>query len=238
MFEEITSIDFKKYIGKIRVEFKYWIDENNKWWYCYDDITTILELSARAADKLLSEYILEDEKIIYEDRNTYNECYDNNVIQARQFISSEAVHRLVHRNNERNNRLIKTINNLESDFKSNELYDDNVRDLCDSLATTISNGKFQNFYDYEEVFAQAYELVQTPTAQDILDKVGKIDKEKEELVYEFRDYIYDDYYDEIEINVHLSKRKDCESDEERELRYKKNKNIASTMPSWLKDVVK
>ena len=95
------------------------------------------------------------------------------------------------------------------------------------------------YEDYVEIVQTMKDISTSDIFKDTLCKYNrKYKRENEDLIDEFRNYIYDDYYDDIEIDVKLTKRKDDELDVEKEIKYKRTKNTKSTCPSWLKEIVK
>lgn len=233
MFTKITTNNYFEYVGDTRVEFKYWIDANNNWWYCYEDICEMIELGHKKSRKILDEFLYEEEKCLCEDLNNFNShgCQSS---QVRDFITSEAVHRLIQRNNERNNNIIKAIDNLETKLDSQELYNNELNPKLKKLKNQLN----ASYCDYEEIFIQIHDLMQTDSAKDILYKANIIDKEKEEIVDECREVIYnyddidDIYFDGV---VKLNKRND--SYRQRVIR-QLSKSKESTCPKWLINIVK
>ena len=62
MFQEITSITRKNY--EEGLEYNYWITENNVWWYAYDDIISLIDMSSSKANKFFR-YEIPEEKTKY-----------------------------------------------------------------------------------------------------------------------------------------------------------------------------
>lgn len=227
-----TYEEWNKLYGKMSI--KYWIDNNNVYWYAYEDICDILELKNQIANKLYNTIVNEEEKCVTYDRNNFDH---HNVHQetVREWITSDALRRLIKRNNDRNNLLIKTINNLEVVCDSHDLYEED-EDLVAKIKATVQAA---NARDYEVYYYLLNEQCKSKTCRDVLDKLGVINKQNEEIVDEFRKDLYDPYCEEIEWCV-VTKKPETPNEEERRTLYKKHKEEGkkSTCPTWLKDCLR
>lgn len=142
---------------------------------------------------LYDKEVPEVSKEIFEDWNYYNE-YGVNQSKTRRFVTSEVVRQFIERNNQRNNVLIKSMNNLEFKEDAHEKYfeDDELADSIEKLHTALHNK------DYEEMANQIYDIYHSETTYDILDKFKEeFDKEKEKVVDVIREKIYKDEIDWI-----------------------------------------
>lgn len=207
------------------LEFRYYVDMDNTWWYCYEDICDYIELNQQVADKIYRHKLQEEDKITVYDKNHKNEQKECPQV-VRYFISSNAVRYMVKRNNKRNSRLIKVMNNLEFVSGAHEIFNDNeeLKERINVLGKSIEK------YDYEEIFYQAKQLVESESGKDILDKMGVIDKDKESLIEQIRHELYD--YDENIEEVQLTMRN---LNEEKKVKFKKS---GTQIPEWLSEVVK
>ena len=207
------------------VKFRYFVDTQDIWWYNYDDICKYLELCSSVASRIYKYNIEDEDKIIcFDDNNDYT------LKKEKEFINSKAIRYLIKRNNERNIRLVKVINNIEFVGNSHELYND-----ADELKARIELlNESLKIDDYEEIVYQSYEIANSKSGRDILDKAGIIDKNKEELLDLIREdiYAYDDYIDEVEMT--LITRKEDMNDTFKQYEYCRE----STCPSWLIKCVK
>ena len=203
------------------VEFRYYVDTQDVWWYCYEDICNYLELKGAITKNLYKYKINEKDKI---------NCNDLNSNMELQFISSNAVRYLVNRNNQRIKKLLKVMNNIEFVGDAHEIHDD-ANELKARIELLNESLKID---DYQEILYQSYEIVNSKSGRDILDKAGIIDKDKEELLDLIRSdiYEYDDYIDDVEVT--LITRKENMNDTFKQYEYNKE----STCPSWLRNVVK
>ena len=221
-FITIESNVYERYVNKIRVTYKYWVSESNIWWYSYDDIVDYLKLSNVFANDTFDE-LEEYEKTFCYDGNVFDK-YGNKCSELKRWVTSEAIRKIINRNNDRGNALVKSINNLECEQDAEYLYND-YNEL---------NGRLDRIFsaygekDFEECFAQIHMITKTETYRDTLDKVGIIDKNIEAMVDEYRDILYDDY-DEVGVKV-------TKNNESKEVHYRKNKE--STCPTWLKDCLR
>lgn len=222
---EIREIVSEKlYLREIEGYIRFFIDENDVYWYNYDELANMLMLTKRAKDDIykgLNNY----EKTVFSDSNY---IIGGNV--RSKFITTDAVSRIINRNNRKANNILKTIiNNESTDCNDYSEFDSCLNQLYSSIRMNDTVGIVQSIRD----------ISTSDTFKDTLCKYDRnYKREYEDLVDEFRNYIYDDYYDEIEIDVKLCKRKESESYEERELEYKRNKNNKLTCPSWIRNVVK
>lgn len=227
-----TYEEWNKLYGKMSI--KYWIDNNNVYWYAYEDICDILELKNQIANKLYNTIVNEGEKCITYDRNNFNNQGDQNEI-VREWITSDALRRLIKRNNDRNNLLIKTINNLEVVCDSHDVYEED-EELKARIDETI---RAANARDYEVYYYQIYKQYNSKTCRDILDKLGIVNKENEQIIDEVRECIYDPYCEEFKWES-ISKKPDAPDEEKRKMIYKKHREEGkkSTCPTWLKDCLR
>ena len=218
-FMNITSINY----SENELNMKYFVDLNDIWWYCFKDICDYLELNENVSNCLYKHKLFDNEK---------QECLDNNNEYGdyirEKFICSDAVRKLIKRVNERTNKLIKTINNLELAVNAHDIYNDaeELKSRFNVLKESIEND------DYEQSVYQSYEIVNSKSGRDILDKLGVIDKDVEELLDLIRtDIVYYNNLNEIEMTLI--------NDEEdfTQVTYTKN-NKESTCPSWLRNCVK
>ena len=213
------------YLKEIEGYVRYLIDENNVYWYIYDEITDILMLTDRAKTNIYNNWLKTNEKDII----IYKKPLSEETFRSK-FITIEGLSRLINRNNKRANNILKAIiNNESTESVDYDEFNNNLTELYH---------KMQND-DYVGITQSIRDIKSSNTFKDILCKYDiNYKRENEDLIDEFRNYIYDDYYDDIEIDVKLTKRKDNELDEEKEIKYKRNKDKKSTCPSWLKEIVK
>jgi hypothetical protein len=187
LFPEITSKNHEEMIEGILVSYKYFVNTQDIWWYCFDDIIEFTHMNENFADKLFSQ-LSDIEKETFEDWNYYND-YGVNQSKPRRFVTSEVVRQFIERNNQRNNVLIKSINNLEFKEDAREKYfeDDELANSIEKLHTALHNK------DYEEMANQIYDIYHSETTYDILDKFKEgFDKEIEYAVDMIRDKLYEE----------------------------------------------
>lgn len=231
LFPEITSKNHEEYVEGILVSYKYFVNAPDIWWYCFDDVVEFTRMNEKYANMLYDKEVPEVSKEIFEDWN--NDLRDRQS-KPRRFVTSEVVRQFIERNNQRNNILIKSMNNLEFKEDAHEKYfeDDELAKSIEKLHTALHNK------DYEELTHQCLMLSQTESTREVLDKRGIIDKEKEEYVDKYREMIYNPDVEEVESIGKLRKKEDSPTEEERKILYKKNKNKEHKIPYWLKDLVK
>lgn len=215
--------------NKNGVVFKYFVDTDNMFWYCYEDICEYLELSEQKANQLYKYKITDKDKIVVKDKNN---DYKNDVV-IRDFISSEALRYLVIRNNERNNKLINAANNIEFADHSHVIYDedDELKSRIDLLEKSV------NDKNYEELIYQSYILSNSNSGRDMLDKLGIIDKDLENLLDDMRDDLFNYMNDEEE--KEFREFMENNYDEAKRVMCKKHRKLKteSTCPDWLKDLI-
>ena len=218
-FMNVTSISY----NENELNMDYFVDVNEVWWYSYDDICKYLGYNDNVVYRIYKNMLSDNEKqICLDDNNEYREYVE------KRFICSNAVRRLIKRVNERTNNLIKVINNLELAVNAHDIYNDaeELKSRFNILKESIEND------DYEQSVYQSYEIVNSKSGRDILDKLGVIDKDVEELLDLIRtDIVYYNNLNEIEMTLI--------NDEEdfTQVTYTKN-NKESTCPSWLRNCVK
>ena len=231
-FNTIESNVYERYVNKIRVTYKYWVSESNIWWYSYDDIVDYLKLSNVFANDTFDE-LEEYEKTFCYDGHVFDK-YGNKRSELKRWVTSEAIRKIINRNNDRGNALMKSINNLECVENAHCQYNDGLelRNRMDREIRAYQQG------DYEEYFGQMYYIAQTETCRDMWDKLGLIDKEVECKVDNYRaSLLVDDFEDDC---CKMTKRDDAPDEEQRKILYKKHKEEGkkSTCPSWLKDCLR
>ena len=233
LFPEITSKNHEEYVEGILVSYKYFVNAQDVWWYCFDDVVEFTHMNEKYANMLYDKEVPEVSKEIFEDWNYYND-YGVNQSKARRFVTSEVVRQFIERKNQRNNILIKSMNNLEFKEDAHEKYfeDGELANSIEKLHAALHNK------DYEEFTHQCFMVSQTESAREVLDKCGIIDKEKEEYVDKYREMLYNPDVEEVESIGKLRKKEDSPTEEERKILYKKNKNKEHKIPYWLKDLVK
>lgn len=214
----------KLYLHEVEGYIRYYVDEDNIYWYNYDELTDMLSFTTRAKDDIYK-HLNNNEKIVYNDSN-----YINGESKWSRFITTNMLSMIINRNNKRANNILKTIINNESTVSIDYIeFENELKYLEQKLQSD----------DYVGIVQSIRDISISDTFKDTLCKYDRSYKrENEDLIDEFRNYIYDAYYDDIQINVKLTKRKDNELDEEKEIKYKRNKDKKSTCPSWLKEIVK
>lgn len=207
---------------------RYFIDEYNEYWYLYDDICVILGIdhNTHSARDIFKKHVYDFDITtcnVTNYRNKWRELEES----YKDFISSHGVRDLIKRNNERNNKLLQMVNNIEiadTVFANIEIADEwNQR--ASMLEKSIKNK------NYEQTTYHARKLLNLQSSRDIMDKAGFIDKEKEELIDILRYEVYS--YDPEYVEVTLAKRV-----KENEAESKTVPLSKSTCPEWLMDVVK
>lgn len=188
LFPEVTSKDYNGVVEDISISYKYFVNDQDVWWYCFDDIVEFIHMNEKYANMLYDKEIPEVSKETFEDYNNYN-AYGYCESKPRRFVTSEVVRQFIERNNQRNNVLIKSINNLEFKEDAHEKYfeDDELVNSIEKLHTALHNK------DYEEMANQIYDIYHSETTYDILDKFKDgFDKEIEHAVDMIRDKLYEE----------------------------------------------
>ena len=225
MIKDVRVENYKDW--DLGIEFKYFVDEYNNFWYNFEDVCKILDLKymSMKANSILENVVNENNKMtcrVLNYRNKYNEEREI----ARDFVTSEAIRELLERYKMKLNGLVSAINTIESNFmvqqhEGFEEWSKQVEVLNDSI----------NKKDACAIAIQAQRLSNMNVSRDILDEVGYLDKEKEELVDILRYEVYS--YDPEYVEVTLAKRVKEDEAESKTLPL-----LKSTCPEWLMDVVK
>lgn len=210
MFIEICSNNYAVAMGKgdaaVYFESRYWVDDNNVYWYSYDDICKSVKLNESIAKRWYKYDIPEDQKCTCMDSNNYDQFGVQQPLLM-NYITSETAHIVVNQHaayvSERDKNIIKTIDNLEFAGYAYNVYEDaeELKEYKHLIYNSIDND------DYQELCLQCYNLVQTESARDVLDKMGVIDKEFEKAVDELRKIILEDNNEDA-IQFTLSKEND------------------------------
>lgn len=199
-------------------EFDVYVDnETGIWWYAFMDVLNSINFSRKAGEKYY--YKIDDcDKCDFYDKGFIDEYGDNHPSE-RSFISYNALMNLLDRNFKRMNAFAKVVNKVYG-YKEIKSSNDGIEEAVCNLRHCYDIG------DLEGVFIEAEKLVNSEVGMVMLNK----DKDKEELVNEWCEALYNDEIDEV-----IMKRKN----EEVKI-YKKNSNYngQSTCPSWLRDIVK
>ena len=218
MYKEIESS--KLYIKSINDYINFHIDESGDYCRDYDKICEVLIIPKRTKDNWFSKFEVEGMATVFSDLSNSNRCT--------KFITTEAYNMMINREYEKARGILKEFivhETKESDdfsefkYELNELKRSfNSDDMIDSICAIrdISNSNA-----YKEALSK-------------YDK--KYDLDKEKIVDEFREDIYDNDVEEVQWNM-LRKKKDAPTSEEIKKKYKKNKGN-STCPSWIKDLIK
>lgn len=188
LFPEVTSKNYNGVVEGISISYRYFVNDQDVWWYCFDDIVEFIHMNEKYANMLYDKEIPEDSKEMWEDWNNFEEN-GSYYTKPRRFVTSEVVRQFIERNNQRNNVLIKSINNLEFKEDACEKYFED-EELLEYMK------KFDKAYhknDYEELANCVYEMYHTDTMYDILDKYKEgFDKEIEQAVDKIREKLYED----------------------------------------------
>lgn len=216
--KEIFSTKVKDEFDGFVFEFDVYVDnETGVWWYAFMDVLNSINFSRRAGEKHY--YKIDDcDKCNFYDKGFIND-YGENMPSERSFISYNALMNLLNRNFKRMNAFAKVVNKLYG-YKEIKSSNDGIEEAVCNLRHCYDTG------DLEGIFIEAEKLVNSEVGMVMLNK----DKDKEELVNEWSEALYNDEIDEV-----IMKRKD----EEVKI-YKKNPNYngQSTCPSWLRSIVK
>ena len=216
--KEIFSSKVKDEFDGFVFEFDVYVDnETGTWWYAFMDVLNSINFSRKAGQKYY--YEIDDcDKCDFYDKGFVND-YGENRPSERSFISYNALMNLLDRNFKRMNAFAKVVNKVYG-YKEIKFSNDGVEETICNLRHCYDIG------DLEGVFIEADKLVNSEVGMVMLNK----DKDKEELVNEWRESLYNDEIDEV-----IMKRKN----EEVKI-YKKNPNYngQSTCPSWLRSIVK
>jgi hypothetical protein len=195
MYLEICSNVHEEYVGKgdsmVHVNVRFWVDVNNVYWYSYVDICKLVSLNENVANRWYRYEMMDNEKCTCMDSNNYDQY---NVQQPKpvDFITSETAKLVVQRHadyiSERDNNIIKSLNNLECVGNAFEVFQDaeEIKQHKQKIYESIENN------DYESFFFHCHKVSQTKTCRDTLSKRGVIDKDMEEALDTIREYLYNE----------------------------------------------
>lgn len=193
MYLEICSNNHSEFIGKgdsaVYVEARFWVDENNVYWYSYDDICELVKLNHKTATKWYRYDIPEDQKCTCTDSNNYDNYNVKQPIPV-DFVTGETARLVIQQHavyiSERDNNIIKSLNNLEfkEDAKDRYFEDEDLFNIINKTKQALENK------DYQEWAIQVNQAYHSESVRDILDKVGIIDKEIEKAVDIVRESLY------------------------------------------------
>ena len=223
------QIESKWYINtEDYMSFRYYLD-NDGLWFNYKDLYKLLYISGRKAEGMYND-LYEGNKKIYKELDCVTQ-----IVERIQFINLAGVKQIEQRNTERFGLLYKNINLLgqQLDLENPNVTNNIVfNSHVDMVLTEINSGE----KDYDRLAFYAKSVCDSKEVQKL--KCRGYDSEKEEIIEEFRNDIYDNDVEEISWNV--VKRRNNDEFEETEKLYKKNRaeNKESSCPSWLRYVVK
>lgn len=173
-----------------------WYDNtNNEWWFAYADVYQAIDFSRKAAQRHYYS-IDENDKCDMIDTNFMGPD-GVNIKCERSFINYNALSNLLDRNSRKINAFTKVVNNAVvcgDMYMSDDDFKQMVRDLEESFKSL----------DYEGIFMKSYELVNSETGRDVLDKLNVIDKDVENALDKVREYMLS----EDDINLLLSYEED------------------------------
>lgn len=203
MFMEICSQYYEITIGEgdaaVHFKSRYWVDDNDVYWYSYDDICDSVKLNKNMAKRWYKRDIPEDQKCTCMDSNT-----DTEYLLPLNYVTSKTAHLVVEQHaayiSERDKNIIKAMDNLEFVGYAYNVYEDanELKEYKQLIYDSIEKD------DYQEFCLQCYNVTQTESARDVLDRLGVIDKDLEKALDRIRDYskevetiLLKDYDDEI-----------------------------------------
>ena len=224
----IKQINSEWFISEVNyVNFRYFLDDDGIW-FNYKDLYDILYISGRKAEGLYND-LCEGNRRIYKDFNPLTNSHDEF-----KYINLSGLQEIDKQVKEKFDIIYRNINMLTNqlglcDYNKNNLV---FKTHVDMVLTEINSDE----RDYDRLAFYAKSVCESKEVQKL--KHRKYDSQKEEIIEEFRNDIYDSDVDEITWNV--VKRRDNDEFEETEKLYKKNRaeNKESTCPSWLRYVVK
>lgn len=225
----IKQINSKWFISEVNyANFRYFLDDDGIW-FNYKDLYDILYISGRKAEGLYND-LYEGNRRIYKDFNPLTNSHDEF-----KYINFSGLQEIDKQVKEKFDIIYKNINMLTNQLGLCDYNNENslvFKTHVDMVLTEINSGE----RDYDRLAFYAKSVCESKEVQKL--KHRKYDSQKEEIIEEFRNDIYDNDVDEITWNV--VKRRDNDEFEETEKLYKKNRaeNKESTCPSWLRYIVK
>ena len=191
-------------------------------WYSYDHITWILKYDNMICDRIYRENVINSNKREYEIEIENN--YGEKRINQQRYINTIALFELIKRNEERCNKLRNIVKNIEIGL--------GVMDKDDEQNHILKTPGIQNIIDTPEYY---------PTFYDELPyMMYPYNPTKEELKEQLCEAVDNDALESFVINESkLKKDNNAPTEEERKVLYKRNReNQESTVPEWIKNVVK
>lgn len=220
-------------------------------WYSYDHITWILEYNNMICDKIYQENVIDSNKREYEIEieNNYGEKY----INQQRYINTIALFELIKRNEERCNKLRNIVKNIEIGLGVMDK-DDEQNHILKINLNLLQNQLESGNKDYDELASISNSILKTPGIQNIIDTpeyyptfydelpymMYPYNPTKEELKEQLCEAVDNDALESFVINESkLKKDNNAPTEEERKVLYKRNReNQESTVPEWIKNVVK
>lgn len=202
-------------------------DEYGTFWYAYKELCDILLITNWIRKDIFNNWLNEYDKAEFTLENGKWEL----------FINTNAVSKMINRNNERAIIILKDIINNEAKGDNYQLTD--LDKELKKIANEINKPGLTNYVDICESINKVTQMDEYKETRVKYDKEYNL--EKEELIDNIRKDIY--MYDDIDaVNCIFEMKKKPESDnlETREILYRKHKENGSksTCPSWLKDVIR
>jgi hypothetical protein len=178
MFKQIKSGNV--YLNSISGTIKRYEDEYGVFWYVYKEICSILLITERARTDIFNNWLNDDDTCIFSDLQTYGRYEDV------QFISSDALCRLINRNNERANTILKDILNNEN--KSNDFQPTMIDKKIDKIISMKNQPGVPNYVD---IFSEIREITEMDEYMIAMDKYrDDYDINIEKTVNAMRDKMY------------------------------------------------
>ena len=208
----------------------HWYNDGEQMWYKFYDVAKAFDYNDSLMNATWKKQIDENDKTEFEEE--WEDFKGNICINKYQYINTVALFKLCDRYERVIGKIRKHVGIIESTNEYVNTIDDNNQRLKVNLGMME---QCLNDENYEKLASISKLVLDSKMIQQI--RYGN--PAKEELINHFRDDVYDceDEF-EVEWNIKMYKKNNPEEEEERKAKFKRNKGIESTCPSWLRDVVK
>lgn len=218
-----TILTDKVYLKSVGEHIKHYEDEQGLHWYDYQHICSLILLTSRERDIVFKKWLHDNERAIFD---------VNDGQHIMKFISSDGLARIINRNYERGNGILKDIinNEISQGFYTETEFDKRLNEL----GRKIKNSGPRDYVDIVQDIIDVQKLDDFKETRIKYDK--SYDKDKEDLIDQIREELYNpslliDDYDEMEIT--LCKRKDNVTETSTCIKTKD-----TDCPEWIRNIIK
>ena len=220
------------YYNKYSEVFFHYYEVGGCVWYSYYSMTNMLNNNENFIKDFWNNNLNENEKRIFEEE--IEDFRHNILINEVQYINTSGLFKLLEAHEKMSGQIRKEVKQFEFDRGYINKDDNNNHALQVNLGL-LGQCLDENDGDYDKLYSVADAIYHAP----LITQIENSDPVKEELISNFRNDVYEcEDIEEVEWNIKMYKKDNPNKEEERKAKYKRHENEESTMPSWLKDVIK